>query len=654
MCQPKPGKRCVNYFRGRYAAAAQNLAELEATAGSHSAEIASAKARLDGWKKRLDQRVLEVEVHNTPVSELEEAITARTSSEEYMGMLTKRDETATALRTAKDALAAATAANQENDTPETWQSVVEATNAHREAWIEAKLAHYEVEQYKDNTAQYAAKLAEHTQFPGGELQGDRLGEVEKIGEFEPSDPRWLELRQTGIGGSDMAGVLRLDPKYGNKNYFAVLDSKVKSISPEEFAAQMDANTSFTGALGRGNAWEPVIANRFAAENPDLTLLHTKATFQHPEKRWQVVNVDGVLSSDGVNPDGILEIKTASDASKWENGVPVGYRAQVLNYLNATGFRYAHVAVMIDDHDYRSFRIDADEPIVEGTVSTVINRRRFTMESPSFQDVVDEGVLDAFQANVEQKRNNPSTTSSRAPQKLFFTDQEKANQFVALHTGMDENAAQERLEARSEDTLHERVRGELADMNPSERNFRIASLDLETSTFSPESGEIIEIGVVVHDANGNEVDRYQEVFSVDERAAKFNGTGQEDVHHISLADTQAGRPFKSAEVQDRLKEILTPDTRILVHNQRFEKTWLGIESPWIREQGNLYLDTMDNSKYLSHSNDNTDRNTSQNTLQSYVESYGVPYEGAHRAEVDAEMTITAYERWLKETTASNQE
>lgn len=653
MCQPKPGKRCVNYFRGRYAAAAQNLAELEAADGSHAAEIASAKARLDGWQKRLNERVLEVEVHNTPVSELEEAITARTSSEEYMGMLTKRDETATDLRTAREALAAATATNQENDTPETWQAVVEATNAHREAWIEAKLAHYEVEQYKDHTAQYAAKLAEHTQFPGGELQGDRLGEVEKIGEFEPSDPRWLELRQTGIGGSDMAGVLRLDPKHGSKNYFSVLDSKVKPISPEEFAAQMEANTSFTGALGRGNAWEPVIANRFAAENPDLTLLHTKATFQHPEKRWQVVNVDGVLSSDGVNPDGILEIKTASDASKWENGVPVGYRAQVLNYLNATGFRYAHVAVMIDDHDYRSFRIEADEPIVEGTVSPVINRRRFTMESPSFQDVVDEGVLDAFQTHVEQKRNNPSTASSRAPQKLFFTDQAKANQFVALHTGMDENTAQERLEARSEATLHERVRGELADMNPSERNFRIASLDLETSTFSPESGEIIEIGVVVHDANGNEVDRYQEVFSVDERAAKFNGTGQEDVHHIGLADTQAGRPFKSAEVQNRLKEILTPDTRILVHNQRFEKTWLGIESPWLREQGNVYLDTMDNSKYLSHSNDNPDRNTDQNTLQSYVESYGVPYEGAHRAEVDADMTLTAYERWLEEMTASNQ-
>lgn len=652
MCQPKPGKRCVNYFRGRYAAAAQNLAELESAAGSHPAEIASAKARLDGWQKRLNERVLEVEVHNTPVAELEAAITARTSSEEYMAMLAKRDETATALRAAKDALTVAEAANGESDTPETWQAVVEATNAHREAWIEAKLAHYNVEQYKDGTAQYAAKLAEHTQFPGGELQGDRLGEVEKIGEFEPSDPRWLELRQTGIGGSDMAGVLRLDPKYGSKNYFSVLDSKTKPISAEEFAAQMEANTSFTGPLGRGNAWEPVIANRFAAENPDLTLLHTKATFQHPEKRWQVVNVDGVLSSDGVNPDGILEIKTASDASEWENGVPVGYRAQVLNYLNATGFRYAHVAVLIDDHDYRSFRIEADEPIIEGTVSPVINRRRFSMESPSFQDVVDEGVLDAFQAHVEQKRNSGPVTSSRRPQKLFFTDQEKANEFVALHTGMDEATVQERLEARSEETLHERVRGELSDMNPTERNFRIASLDLETSTFSPESGEIIEIGVVVHDANGNEVDRYQEVFSVDERAAKFNGTGQEDVHNISLADTQGGRPFKSPEVQERLKSILTPDTRILVHNQRFEQTWLGIESPWIREQGNAYLDTMDNSKYLSHSNDNAERNTDQNTLQSYVESYGVPYEGAHRAEVDADMTLKAYERWLDEVTASN--
>ncbi len=169
-----------------------------------------------------------------------------------------------------------------------------------------------------------------------------------LGWFEPGTPDWHAARANGIGGSEIAAVMGISPY---ESRFSLWHRKQGLIAPVEESEVMYW----------GKVHEPGIAARFAELHP--WLVQPMPTYTRRERPWQIANPDRqVYRTD--RPNELLEIKTARDDHGWgepgTDDIPVHYRAQCLWYLNVTGARVCHVAVLIAGSEYREYVIAYDQ------------------------------------------------------------------------------------------------------------------------------------------------------------------------------------------------------------------------------------------------------------------------------------------------------
>lgn len=175
--------------------------------------------------------------------------------------------------------------------------------------------------------------------------------AERIGTFEPETPGWRAARADGLGGSEIAAVVGLNPWV---SAFTLWHRKTGSVGDE--------------LENRGMSWgkrlEPVIAAKFAEEHPDFRVRRS-GTWRSRARPWQIASPDRLVAC----PKGpaILEVKTAHTANAHEWGppggdeIPVYYRCQVMWYLDVFGYRECFVAVLIGGSDYREYTVRYDLP-----------------------------------------------------------------------------------------------------------------------------------------------------------------------------------------------------------------------------------------------------------------------------------------------------
>lgn len=202
----------------------------------------------------------------------------------------------------------------------------------------------------------------------------RVGHAVAKTAYDPGTPEWLRERFDSVGGSDVGCLVTMDftdedkvMYWDRKSLEKVEASKLAPPSDEDIEKQAWLSSgSKRGPLYRGSVWEDRSRDKFVEDNPQYTVYNTKSQYYNPDRPWQQVNFDGILSDreDG-QPNGILELKTGNDAEKWENGVPLSYRAQVLYYLNATKLDYAVVGATINDGEHKYFRLNRNDPVAPG-------------------------------------------------------------------------------------------------------------------------------------------------------------------------------------------------------------------------------------------------------------------------------------------------
>ncbi|MGM9925683.1 MAG: YqaJ viral recombinase family protein [Bacillus sp. (in: firmicutes)] len=170
---------------------------------------------------------------------------------------------------------------------------------------------------------------------------------------------WLRWRQKGIGGSDVAGILNMNPKYTSP--LKVYLSKVEEVEAGETSE----------AAEWGTIMEPVIRDQFKKRHRELRVRQSHFMWQHPDYPFMLANVDGFL----YDPDkgwGVLEIKTASEylLGKWseEDGqVPEEYLLQAQHYLATLGLDYGYFAVLIGGNKYREFYFERDQDLIDSLI-----------------------------------------------------------------------------------------------------------------------------------------------------------------------------------------------------------------------------------------------------------------------------------------------
>ncbi|MFI6055525.1 YqaJ viral recombinase family protein [Streptomyces violascens] len=175
--------------------------------------------------------------------------------------------------------------------------------------------------------------------------------------------RWLTVRRTGVGGSEVAAIL------GMSKYVSPIEVYLDKRA--EVPLDRPQHPDLAEAAYWGLVQEPLIATAFTART-GLAAVEGPGTLAHVERRWMLANVDRYVLDEDARPSSLLEIKTRSayQLDEWLLGVPDGPALQTHWYLAVTGYQHAHVAALLGGNRLIVHRVERDEALVEQLVELV--------------------------------------------------------------------------------------------------------------------------------------------------------------------------------------------------------------------------------------------------------------------------------------------
>lgn len=167
--------------------------------------------------------------------------------------------------------------------------------------------------------------------------------------------QWLEVRRRGIGSSDAAAAVGLNPYQSRLELW--MDKTGRGDQLPRQAADDDSSPAYWGTL-----LEPIVAAHYTRRtgNP---VRRVNAVLQHRDRPWMLANLDReVVGSADVQ---LLECKTTglNGMRLWAEGVPEYVQLQVMHQLAVTGKQAADVAVLVCGQELRIYRIERDDALI---------------------------------------------------------------------------------------------------------------------------------------------------------------------------------------------------------------------------------------------------------------------------------------------------
>ena len=169
-----------------------------------------------------------------------------------------------------------------------------------------------------------------------------------------SRDQWLEARRSGLGSSDAATALGLNPY---QSPLALWLEKTNSNTPERIDPNDDSHPAYWGTV-----LEPIVAQHYSKRTGNK-VRRVNAILQHPQHPFMLANLDReVVGQADVQ---ILECKTTGHfgSKAWKDGVPEYVLVQVMHQLAVTGKQAADVAVLIAGQQLQIHRIQRDEALI---------------------------------------------------------------------------------------------------------------------------------------------------------------------------------------------------------------------------------------------------------------------------------------------------
>jgi len=168
---------------------------------------------------------------------------------------------------------------------------------------------------------------------------------------------WLAVRKQGIGSSDAAAAVGLNPYKSQLELWLEKTGRDAGMPKIDFLDE-DSPTYW------GNVLEPIVAWHYSKRTKHK-VRRINAVLQHPDPDlpWMLANIDReVIGADDVQ---ILECKTAgiNGARLWAEGVPEYVQLQVMHQLAVTGKQAADVAVLLGGQTLEIHRIERDEQMI---------------------------------------------------------------------------------------------------------------------------------------------------------------------------------------------------------------------------------------------------------------------------------------------------
>ena len=172
-----------------------------------------------------------------------------------------------------------------------------------------------------------------------------------------SRDEWLAVRKNGIGSSDAAAAVALNP------YQSQLELWMIKTGRDATLPKVDPNDE-TSPMYWGTLLEPIVAAHYTRLSGNR-VRKINAVLQHPDpdKAWMLANIDREII--GAGEVQILECKTAGEFGSrlWKDGVPDYVQCQVQHQLAVTGKTAADVCVLVCGQEIRIHRIDRDDALI---------------------------------------------------------------------------------------------------------------------------------------------------------------------------------------------------------------------------------------------------------------------------------------------------
>lgn len=209
--------------------------------------------------------------------------------------------------------------------------------------------------------------------------------MEERNEEEVARERWLEVRRTGIGGSDAGAILGLNPwssplkVYTSKLGLAPptpdnermawgrrLEAPVRDWYAEHTGRRViTASDLFAGQVDPGS--DEQIAHLLDLITTTCSIVHLDAercTLRNVAHPWMLVTVDGFVFEPG-RGWGVLEIKTAgaTQKAKWQDGPPPHYGAQLQHGMACCQLGWGSFGVLFGGQEAGTLDVDRDEAFI---------------------------------------------------------------------------------------------------------------------------------------------------------------------------------------------------------------------------------------------------------------------------------------------------
>jgi putative phage-type endonuclease len=250
---------------------------------------------------------------------------------------------------------------------------------------------------------------------------------------------WLAVRQRGIGSSDAAAAVGLNPYKSQLELW--LEKTGRDAGLPKADPQDEESPTYWGTL-----LEPIVATHYS-QRTGKRVRRLNAVLQHPDPdlSWMLANIDReVIGSAEVQ---LLECKTVgiNGVKFWREGVPDYVHLQVLHQLAVTGKQTADVAVLLGGQQLEIHRIERDEPLIARLIEL---ERRFweflVNDTPPPADGSDSAAM-ALRCLYPEDQGDSIDFSADATLSAVFAD------LVSLR---EQISAQEKTEAKLKQTLQQ--------------------------------------------------------------------------------------------------------------------------------------------------------------------------------------------------------